>query len=76
MQTSLPGLFVAGDAAGAGSVAAAIAEGHLAGIAAAASIGLASDAEVIQARERGGSEVAWRIAERAALGAEFRQPFE
>jgi thioredoxin reductase len=76
MQTSLPGLFVAGDAAGAGSVAAAIAEGHLAGTAAAASIGLTSDSEVDAARERGGPEVAWRIAERGALGTVFSQPFE
>ena len=35
----VPGLFVAGDAAGVGSVAAAIAEGRLAGVAAAASLG-------------------------------------
>jgi thioredoxin reductase len=76
MQTPQPGLFVAGDAAGAGNIAAAIAEGRLAGIAAAASIGLAIDAEVDEAREQGGAEIAWRIAERASLGMAFSQPFE
>lgn len=76
MKTSVPGLYVAGDAAGAGSVAMAIAEGRVAGLAVAASFGLASEAEVAAARAAGGEEIAWRGTERDALGTIFRQPFE
>jgi pyruvate/2-oxoglutarate dehydrogenase complex dihydrolipoamide dehydrogenase (E3) component len=69
-------MFVAGDAAGIGSVAAAIAEGRLAGVAAAASLGLAREEDVVTARDRGGAELAWRLNERSRLQAAHRQPFE
>jgi hypothetical protein len=67
LRSPIDGLFVAGDAAGVGSVAAVIAEGHLAGIAAAASLGLARDEDVAAVRAAGGPELAWRLARRSAL---------
>jgi hypothetical protein len=67
LQSPIGRMFVAGDAAGVGSVAAAIAEGRLAGIAAAASLGLASDADVTAVRAAGGPELAWRVARRSEL---------
>ena len=75
MATTAPRLFVAGDAAGAGSVAAALVEGHLAGVAAAAALGLASQDEVTRAREAGGPELARRIGVRAELTPAYQQPF-
>ncbi len=76
LATSIPGLFVAGDAAGAGSVAAVIAEGRLAGIAAALSLGLAREADVGAARAAGGAELAWRLATRASLSVVAVQPYD
>jgi sarcosine oxidase subunit alpha len=69
MQSPIPGLFIAGDAAGIGSMAAVIAEGRLAGVAAAASLGLAGDEDVAAMLARGGPELAWRMATRASLQA-------
>ena len=75
LQSPIPGLFVAGDAAGVGSVAAAVAEGRLAGIAAAALLGLADGEVVAQVRAAGGAELAWRISTRASLSAVSVQPY-
>jgi NADPH-dependent 2,4-dienoyl-CoA reductase/sulfur reductase-like enzyme len=76
LQSPVRGLFVAGDAAGVGSVAAVIAEGRLAGITAAASLGLASDKDVAAIRAAGGPELAWRNDRRTALEAVTVQPYE
>jgi hypothetical protein len=57
-------------------VAAAIAEGRLAGIAAAASLGLASDADVTAVRAAGGPELAWRVARRSELPVVSVQPYQ
>lgn len=51
LQTSVPGLFAAGDAAGIGSLATARASGHLAGVAAAAYVGHSGD-DLDNARRR------------------------
>jgi NADPH-dependent 2,4-dienoyl-CoA reductase/sulfur reductase-like enzyme len=75
LQSPVRGLFVAGDAAGVGSVAAVVAEGRLAGIAAAASLGLASDEEVAAVRADAGPELAWRLGKRSALEAVSAQPY-
>jgi thioredoxin reductase len=75
MQSPIPGLFVAGDAAGVGSVAAVIAEGRLAGVAAAASLGLAGDENVAATRAAGGAELEWRQTVRASLQSVVVQPF-
>jgi hypothetical protein len=76
LRSPIAGLFVAGDAAGVGSIAAAIAEGRLAGIAAAASLGLASDEDMAAIRAAGGPELAWRLATRTALPAVSAQPYQ
>ena len=76
LQSSVPGLFVAGDAAGVGSGAAAVAEGRLAGISAAASLGLASEEDIEAVRTAGGPELAWRASTRASLSAVSVQPYE
>ena len=76
LRSPVPGLFVAGDAAGVGSVAAAVAEGRLAGLTAAASLGLASGEDIAAVRTAGGSELAWRIAKRASLSTVSVQPYE
>src|SRR3954470_4112790 len=76
MQSPIQGLFVAGDAAGVGSVAAVIAEGRLAGTTAAASPGLASDEDVAAVRGDGGPELAWRFERRTALEAVTVHPYE
>jgi sarcosine oxidase subunit alpha len=68
-------LYVAGDAAGPASVAMAVAEGRLAGVAAAAGLGLAGDEDVAAARAAGGPELAWRIALRGLLAALPAQPY-
>ncbi|MCA9879797.1 MAG: FAD-dependent oxidoreductase [Thermomicrobiales bacterium] len=70
-----PGVFVAGDAAGAGSVAVAVAEGRLAGLAAALSLGHSAEAELVRARELGGEELRWRAEQREALRAVHAQPY-
>lgn len=75
LQSPVPGLFIAGDAAGVGSVAAVIAEGRVAGIAAAASLGLATDDDVAAIRNDGGPELAWRLGRRRALEAVVVQPY-
>jgi thioredoxin reductase len=69
-------IFVAGDAAGTGSVAVALAEGRLAGVAAAAALGLADDEAVSRARDEGGSELAWRSEIRAGLQPLHVQPYD
>jgi D-hydroxyproline dehydrogenase subunit alpha len=76
LRSPIAALFVAGDAAGVGSVAAVIAEGRLAGIAAAMSLGLARDEDVAAVRAAGGPELAWRLARRTALQAVSVQPYE
>ena len=75
MQSPVPGLFVAGDAAGVGTVASVIAEGRLAGIAAAASLGLAGDDEVAAVRRSGGDVLSWRQALRASRQVVAVQPY-
>jgi sarcosine oxidase subunit alpha len=75
LLSPVPGVFVAGDAAGVGSVAAVIGEGRLAGAAATASLGLASDAAVEEARAAAGAEAAWRNALRASREVLAVQPY-
>ena len=75
LQSPVRGLFVAGEAAGVGSIAAVIAEARLAGIAAAASLGLASESDVAAVRVAGGPELAWRLDRRRALEAVVVQPY-
>ncbi len=75
MQSSPPGIYVAGDAAGSGSVADVLAEGRLAGIAAANALGLAGDDEVLAARASGGVQLARRIATRGSLQPLAVQPY-
>lgn len=60
LETTVPGLFVAGDVSGVEEASAAMVEGHLAGLAAAARLGLVSDLD--------GAAKEWR-AELAALRA-------
>jgi pyruvate/2-oxoglutarate dehydrogenase complex dihydrolipoamide dehydrogenase (E3) component len=69
-------IFVAGDAAGVGSVAAALAEGRLAGLAAAAALGKVDAAAVTAARSTGGDELRWREAQRRALRPVHVQPYQ
>lgn len=68
-------VFVAGDAAGVGSVAVAIAEGWLAGLAAAAALGKGDATEAALARAIGGDELRWREAQRRALRPVHAQPY-
>jgi len=68
-------VFVAGDAAGVGSVAVAIAEGRLAGAAAAARLGLLDD-DALAAMRGAHPELALRSARRASLQSAFVQPYE
>ena len=76
LRSPIGELYVAGNAAGVGSVAASLAEGRLAGIAAAASLGLATSEDVAAIRVAGGPELAWRIATRASLETVSVQPYE
>ena len=69
-------VFVAGDAAGVGSVAAALAEGRLAGLAAAAAVGKADTMAASAAQSAGGEEVRWREAQRRALRPVHVQPYQ
>ena len=75
LQAPTGQIFVAGDAAGAGSVAAAIAEGRLAGAAAAARLGLMSDDALSKARDSDPGLNA-RMAIRSSLQPVFVQPYE
>lgn len=76
LQSPIPNVFVAGDAAGVGSVAAAIAEGRVAGLAAAAALGLMRAEEAVSAAvAAGGQELAWRMGERAAMTPVHVQPY-
>ena len=75
LASEIPGLFVAGDAAGVGSVAAAIAEGHLAGLAAAHFLGLEA-ARVDEALAARSPELRWRAAVRSSMSPAFAQPYE
>lgn len=70
---ALSGVFVAGDAAGTGSVAAAIVEGQSAGAAAAASLGYAQPGAAARATDN--PEVAWRAATRTGLRPVYAQPY-
>jgi NADPH-dependent 2,4-dienoyl-CoA reductase/sulfur reductase-like enzyme len=76
LRSPIGHMFVAGDAAGVGSVTAVMAEGRLAGIAAAASLGLASAEDVAAVRAAGGPELAWRLARRTGLHAVSVQPYQ
>jgi len=76
LRSPVAGLCVAGSAAGVGSVAASLAEGRLAGIVAAASLGLATSEDVAAVRSAGGPELAWRIATRTSLRTVSVQPYE
>ena len=76
LRSAIAGLYIAGDAAGVGSVAASLAEGRLAGAAAAASLGLATSEDVAAVRIAGGPELAWRTATRASLQTVSVQPYE
>ncbi len=76
LESPIGRMFIAGDAAGVGSIEAVIAEGRLAGIAAAASLGLSSDEDVAAVRAAGGPELAWRLARRSALQAVSVQPYQ
>ena len=76
LETAQSGIFVAGDAAGIGSVTASLAEGRLAGVAAAASLGFAGADAVAAAHAAGGPELARRMAERAGLKPIHAQPYE
>jgi sarcosine oxidase subunit alpha len=62
LRTTVPGLIVAGDAAGPGDVALALAEGRLAGLAAAAEVGLVEDEAFAAALEPFGRDVPARPA--------------
>lgn len=76
LRSPASNLFVAGDAAGVGSVAAAIAEGRIAGLAAAAALGLMpGDDAIAAAIAAGGQELAWRMNERAAMTVTHAQPY-
>ena len=76
LRSPIGRMFVAGDAAGVGSVAAVIAEGRLAGIAAAASLGLATDEDVAAVRAAGGPELAWRLATAIGAATVSVQPYQ
>lgn len=69
-------VYVAGDAAGVGSIGAAIAEGRLAGLAAAAALGKADATEVGEAQSLGGEELQWRQEQRRALRPAHIQPYQ
>jgi sarcosine oxidase subunit alpha len=75
LQSPASGVFVAGDAAGVGSIGVAIAEGRLAGVAAAAMLGLADEDDVAAARAAGGLELARRLSLRMAPRPSFVQPY-
>jgi len=66
MDTSVPGLFVAGDAAGVCGCTTAIADGRYAGVCAAAAVGVLDDAQLEGARLRWIASVGERV---RALGA-------
>ena len=75
MQAPVHGLFVGGDAAGPGPVSAVIAEGRLAGVAAAASLGLTGEDGVVATRAAGGPGLGRRLSTRASLQTVAVQPF-
>jgi thioredoxin reductase len=75
MRSPASRVFVAGDAAGVGSIGVAIAEGRLAGVAAAAMLGLAGEDDVAAARAAGGPELARRLSLRTAPWPSFAQPY-
>lgn len=70
------GVFVAGEAAGVGSVAVAIAEGRLAGLAAARAIGKAVPQEGSFLPPVGGKELEWRAEQRRSMQAIHVQPYQ
>lgn len=76
MESPVPRVFVAGDAAGIGTVATVIAEGRLAGTAAAASLGLVGGELVDESRGSGGDELVWRHSMRVARPVVAVQPYE
>jgi pyruvate/2-oxoglutarate dehydrogenase complex dihydrolipoamide dehydrogenase (E3) component len=69
-------VYVAGDAAGIGSTAVAIAEGRLAGLAAAAALAKAGVAGVTEALSPAGEEMQWRREQRRALRSVHVQPYQ
>lgn len=69
LRTSIPGILVAGDAAGVCNVATALAEGTFAGLSAAAALGLISEADLDAARRVYHEAAAHRAADAASLRA-------
>jgi NADPH-dependent 2,4-dienoyl-CoA reductase/sulfur reductase-like enzyme len=69
-------VYVAGEAAGIGSIAAIIAEGRLAGLAAAAAVGRADAPGTTAAQTLGGEELQWRVEQRRALRPVHAQPYQ
>jgi sarcosine oxidase subunit alpha len=61
LRTTVPGVIVAGDAGGVGDVATVMAEGRLAGLAAAGELGLVAERMVMEAADRFGREFPGRI---------------
>ncbi len=75
MRSQVPGMYVAGDAAGIGPLSAVVTDGRLAGVAAAASLGLGGGDRVEVTRAAGGAELGWRQSIRASLQTVAVQPF-
>ena len=73
LRTSVPGIFVCGDGAGICDVPTALAEGRLAGLAAAASLGLAPATEVAPARDALGRLAPDRLTAAARLTPTYAQ---
>lgn len=71
-----PTTLVAGDAAGIGSVVAAIAEGRFAGQVAALALGKVHASDVKVAQTEGGEELRWREAQRRVLRPLYAQPYQ
>jgi pyruvate/2-oxoglutarate dehydrogenase complex dihydrolipoamide dehydrogenase (E3) component len=73
METSVPGLYVCGDAAGIGAADALAAEGRLAGLAAAASLGAIAEAELLAAVEAFARQYPERVAAAASIASTWQQ---
>ena len=71
-----PTTLVVGDAAGIGSVVAAIAEGRFAGLVAALALGKVDASDVKVAQTEGGEELRWREAQRRVLQPLYSQPYQ
>lgn len=75
LGSSLPGLLVAGDAAGPTDPATALAEGRLAGLSAASLLGLLPDAELAAAQAAFAAVAGDRLAARRRLAPTYVQPY-